>query len=87
MRTRPTLERHGEIGARLEQIHSELQTLSCEIGNAYGSSSRETEAFDRTLRGLARLRSTLDDAVFREHDAACAHIYYPAGDVELPHRC
>lgn len=83
-----TFERHVEVGRRLDELHAELQTLSVEASRAYPLNSVQVRRLGSACDRLNATRSALDDAVFREHDEACAHVYYPAGEHhEVPHRC
>jgi len=91
-----TLERHIEVGARLSDLSGELTTLLVETNQHYPVGSPQVQRLKQVVDRLAKARSSLDDAVYREHDDACAHIYYPLTEdegrgsehlVALPHRC
>lgn len=82
------LERHVEVGRRLYELHAELQALHVEVSRAYPVNSTQVRRLNSTCDRLNAARSALDDAVYREHDGACAHIYYPAGERwNVPHAC
>lgn len=82
------LERHIEVGRRLDELHVELQTLSVEVSRAYPVNSVQVRRLSSTCDRLNAARSALDDAVIREHEQGCAHVYYPGREeYELPHRC
>lgn len=83
-----SLERHIELGRRLDELQTELIHLLVEVNRAYPLGSPQVRRLNQTCDRLSGARSALDDAVFREHEEACAHIYYPAGEHwEVPHRC
>jgi hypothetical protein len=83
-----TFGRHVEVGRRLAELHEELQTLLVEASQVYPLSSPQVRRLSSTCDRLSAARSSLDDAVYREHGEACAHVYYPAGERwDVPHDC
>jgi len=84
-----TFERHVELGRYLYVASTVLQRIAVvDVSGNYGVGSVELRRARAAQTAVDRLRSTLDDAVYREHADACAHVYYPADeDVTLPHDC
>jgi hypothetical protein len=82
------LERHIEVGRRLAETQDELVRLTVELNEYYPRASPQVRRLSQTCDRLNAARSSLDDAVSREHEAGCAHIYYPGGERwDVPHRC
>lgn len=82
------MRRHIELGRRLAELHDELTHLTVELNRDYPRTSPQLRRLGQTCDRLSAARSSLDDALYREHDEACAHVYYPAGEHwELPHVC
>jgi phosphoenolpyruvate-protein kinase (PTS system EI component) len=62
-----SIERHIEIGVYLSEMHAEIQTLACEIENAFPRSSKIDTKFRSLTESLLRLRSNLEDLGFSAH--------------------
>ena len=62
-----TFEEHQKIGGELKRIHRHLTDNFLIISKAYGPSSKASKSGERALKYLNRLRSDLDNEVFREN--------------------
>jgi hypothetical protein len=74
-----TIQRHKEIGARLSEIRDWLVSLSCEVQNTYGKTSRPGRLAEQALLSISRLRHQLDEQCYRDcpKEKDTIHFYYP----------
>lgn len=76
-------DEHQELGRELSELHRRLVRLSVRLGNAY--TARLSDRCSRVVQELSRLRSELDELVFREHPhletRELADVYYGHEDV------
>lgn len=80
--------RHVEVGRRLDELQTRLTHLLVEASRSYPIGSPQVRRLSQACDRLSAARSSLDDALYREHDEACAHVYYPAGEAwSVPHVC
>jgi hypothetical protein len=74
-----TLEEHRDVGAQLELIRNELNTLGVKIFNAYPRSVGG-DGLDGAVKQIDQMRSDLDEEVFKENPelsrAVLENIYY-----------
>lgn len=74
-----TREQHVALGAELFAMHDRLTTISVELSRAYPQPLANQA--DKVIAQLGKLRSKLDDVVFREYPEGetkdIARIYYP----------
>jgi hypothetical protein len=69
-------------------MNEELTHIAVELDRYYARTSPQLRRLNQVCDRLSSARSALDDAVIREHEAGCAHIYYPGGENwDVPHRC
>lgn len=75
-----TFEQHLALGRRLRGMTEEVTKLIVLLGRAYPIKNYEPYAL-KVLGGLCRLRSNLEDDMFREHpDRANLKVYYGPPD-------
>jgi hypothetical protein len=73
-----TMEQHREIGSTLHAMRDYCEHLSAIMGRAYPSRSPVLRSLSYVRMYLSKLRSELEDAMFKEHpNEGDLHVYYP----------
>jgi len=73
-----TIEQHREVGRELRRTQQSLVHLEVALSRAYGKTKPMVHQTRRVVKGLAALRSKLDNVVCREHptDNSVLRCYY-----------
>ncbi len=82
-----TIEQHREVGRELRRMQQSLVCLAVALSRAYGKTKPIFHQTRQVEKGLAALRSKLDNVVCREHptDDSVLRCYYGADqDADKP---
>lgn len=79
-KTRPTFDRHRELGLELKNVELYLVKLQAELGKAYPKGSGVNRAVNRATKALGDLRFALSDEIeherWRSWKENLYHVYY-----------
>jgi hypothetical protein len=74
-------DKHTALGQELCEMRNRLLSVSIELSNAYGVTSKVSKRADRAYNAVDELRSILDDVVRRDCPGKTTlelnHLYYP----------
>jgi len=82
-RQRLSLERHKEIGKYLYRLQDEIGSLLSEISRAEGVSAMPTRNIEKVYSLLIKLRSGMENVMFRDYPKeGDIRIYYPGDSID-----
>jgi hypothetical protein len=77
-----TLDQHEKLGLQIKPFKDFLCSVSCELANRYGKTSRQAKLAHQAFNKMTELKSALEDCAFRDHpNGASTDLYYWPSDV------